>query len=571
MDARREACRSLERPGTDLNRGVGQITAAIVLVIIAASPALAEPPFQGTAFLSPDIITTADPSELTGVTYTGRGDRSIWDYRLLDWITVNAYLFEARIRGRSIEFQVNPEFGSVNAARAEVDTYAPALGRLPAVLLSRAEKVHVNAGDPEHPDAAQRGRLGGRVTKVFGGNYFDRSFTIHTGYGARILRDGFLEEVLFHEGAHVSLQNHQDAAGWRRAQAADGEYISDYARDFPDREDVAESVLPYFAMRYRPDRLSSGHRAAIADTIPNRLEYFDGLALDWSPYTPPAGVTDREVLEAFYHATGGPRWTNNTNWLSNEPVSTWYGVATDTAGRVTHLRLWSNGLTGRIPTGLTSLASLTHLWLNDNDLTGRIPSDLGGLVNLGHLSLDANRRLEGPVPPSFANLNSLWTLRLAQTALSGPLPQGLTRLRNLSYLDIRESSLCAPANDAFRTWVQSVSYFFGGFCGMFTDDPIVPGETPVRVVHITELRTRIDELRVTRRLNQFPWTDPAIETGATPIWAVHMMELRTALEQAYNAAGQSLAFSSEPPRVGGYIRAAHINELRRAVDALELN
>ena len=258
--------------------------AAILLVILAASPVLAEPPFDGTLWLSPDTITTADPSGLTGVTYTGRGHRTIWDYRVLDWITVNAYLFEVRIRGRRIEFQVNPEFGSVDAARAEVDTYAPALGRLPAVLLSRAEKVHVNAGDPAHPDSVRRGRLHRRVKNVFGGNYFDRSITIHTGFGQRILRDGFLEEALFHEGAHVSLDNHQDAPGWRAAQEADGEFISDYARDFPDREDVAESVLLYFAMRYRPDRLSAGQRAAIADTIPTRLQYFDDLALDWSPY-----------------------------------------------------------------------------------------------------------------------------------------------------------------------------------------------------------------------------------------------------------------------------------------------
>ena len=275
---------AIARSLTDLTLALPS-PSAIVLVILAASPVLAEPPFQGTVWLSPNIITTADPSGLTGVTYTGRGERTIWDYRVLDWITVNAYLFVARIRDRSIEFQVNPEFGSVDAARAEVDTYAPALGRLPAVLLSRAEKVHVNAGDPGHPDAAPRGRLGGRATRVFGGNYFDRSFTIHTGYGQRILRDGFLEEALFHEGAHVSLQNHQDAVGWREAQEADGEYISDYASDFPDREDVAESVLPYFAIRYRPARLSASRRAAIADTIPNRLAYFDGLSLDWSPYT----------------------------------------------------------------------------------------------------------------------------------------------------------------------------------------------------------------------------------------------------------------------------------------------
>ena len=208
--------------------------AAVVLVILTVSPVLADPPFQGTGFISPDIITSADPSGLRGVTYTGRGSRLIFDYRPFEWINVNCYLFEARIHGRSIEFQVNPEFGSEEAARAEVDTYALALGRLPAVLLSRAEKVHVNAGAPGHPDTRQRGRLGGRVPKVFGGNYSDRSFTIHTGTGQNFLRGGFLEEILFHEGGHVSLQNHQDAPGWHAAQEADGEFISDYARRHPD-------------------------------------------------------------------------------------------------------------------------------------------------------------------------------------------------------------------------------------------------------------------------------------------------------------------------------------------------
>ncbi len=278
----------------------------------------AEPPFSGTVFITPDILTTADPSGLTGIAYNGRGDRTIWDYRVLDWIKVNTYLFEARIHGRRIEFQVNPEFGSVDAARAEVDTYALALGRLPAVLLSRAEKVHVNAGDPGHPDAAKRGR----VTKVFGGNYFDRSFTIHTGYGQRILRDGFLEEALFHEGAHVSLQNHQDAPGWRAAQEADGEYISDYARDFPDREDMAESLLPYFAIRYRPDRLSADHRAAIEDAISNRLEYFDGLALDWSPYTSAVSTSNQPSENQIYyfpHLAVGAGWQTTLTYINYSP------------------------------------------------------------------------------------------------------------------------------------------------------------------------------------------------------------------------------------------------------------
>ena len=36
--------------------------------------------------------------------------------------------------------------------------------------------------------------------------------------------------------------------------------------------------------------------------------------------------------------------------------------------------------------------------------------------------------------------------------------------------------------------------------GSFTDDPLRPGVTPVKAVHFTELRTRIDALRRTRGL-----------------------------------------------------------------------
>ena len=42
----------------------------------------------------------------------------MFDRRIIDWTTLNAYLFEARFDdGLTIEVQVNPEFGSTSAAR----------------------------------------------------------------------------------------------------------------------------------------------------------------------------------------------------------------------------------------------------------------------------------------------------------------------------------------------------------------------------------------------------------------------------------------------------------------------
>ena len=55
-------------------------------------------------------------------------------------------LVDARYASGVIEFLVNPEFGSAETERAEVDVYAPVLGRLPAVMLSRATSVEVNPG-----------------------------------------------------------------------------------------------------------------------------------------------------------------------------------------------------------------------------------------------------------------------------------------------------------------------------------------------------------------------------------------------------------------------------------------
>ena len=58
---------------------------------------------------------------------------------------------------------------------------------------------------------------------------------------------------------------------------------------------------------------------------------------------------ERAALEALYHATDGPNWVNNKNWLTAAPLGEWHGVGTDGEGRVVELVLFQNGLAGRIP------------------------------------------------------------------------------------------------------------------------------------------------------------------------------------------------------------------------------
>ena len=110
-----------------------------------------------------------------------------------------------------------------------------------------------------------------------------------------------------------------------------------------------------------------------------------------------------------------------------------------------------------------------------------------------------------------------------------------------------------------------------GGVGGFTDDPLVPGVTPVRAVHFRELRTRIDELRTGAGLSTYAWTDPVLTPGVTRVRSVHVTDLRTALNQAYAAAGQPRpAYRDAGVRAGTTpIRAAHLTELRAAVVELE--
>ena len=104
---------------------------------------------------------------------------------------------------------------------------------------------------------------------------------------------------------------------------------------------------------------------------------------------------------------------------------------------------------------------------------------------------------------------------------------------------------------------------------VWTDDPLVPGATPIRAAHVTELRARINELLTGCGGAAFAFTDATLRAGETPVRAVHVVELRAALGRAYDACGGSRPAWSDPsPARGSAIRARHLTELRAATDVL---
>ena len=182
---------------------------------------------------------------------------------------------------------------------------------------------------------------------------------------------------------------------------------------------------------------------------------------------PGCTLPPREIFAAFFEATGGAGWTNNTNWLRAAPVASWFGVTVEDS-LLTALELPDNGLAGTLPPAVGDFLDLKRLNLGGNALTGRLPPDLGNLPELEALDLSGNG-FSGPVPRDLAQLGALERLDLSGNELAGALPGILTSLHSLSDFNWSESGACAPEVAWFQNWLESVETRSGPTCdGIFS-------------------------------------------------------------------------------------------------------
>ena len=236
--------------------------------------------------------------------------------------------------------------------------------------------------------------------------------------------------------------------------------------------------------------------------------------------------TDRGALISLYNATDGPNWFKSQNWLSDQPLSNWYGVSADNTGRITELVLMANGLIGKIPAKLGGLSNLEVLDLSVNKLGGGIPIELGGLSKLLELNLRDNE-LSGKIPPELGRLSNLELLELSQNSLSGQIPTQFGELSNLTLLHLNENKLsgnlprsliglsairslifeynaglCAPGDDLFREWLN----------GMYRSGPIC---------HPTHAGDRAVLLALYNAADGPNWRDSTLWLSDEPLYAWH--------------------------------------------------
>ncbi len=220
----------------------------------------------------------------------------------------NAWLFDASCDGgaNSFEIQVHEDFTEADAASA-AQKYGKAVGHLPKALRSGIGTATGILILPIHKGSHSwfAGRRSGKI-----------------GVYTELAQDKYNEEAMVHEAAHVSLDNRvRSDPKWLAAQKADGKYLSDHARNHPQREDVAESFLAYLSARYVPSRISRTWETTIWQTIPNRIAYFDALlsADDMKPFTraPRRALVSLSVSSGHVAEAGGTVTITATRSIAN--------------------------------------------------------------------------------------------------------------------------------------------------------------------------------------------------------------------------------------------------------------
>ncbi len=160
-------------------------------------------------------------------------------------------------------------------------------------------------------------------------------------------------------------------------------------------------------------------------------------------------LTDSVALVTFYAATGGPTWTNSSNWLSaTQPIDTWYGVHLSADGRVDSLSLPNNNLTGSVfPTITNDDTMLVKLDVSHNSLSGGLPY----FSSKGLLILDISyNQLSGAI--NYYATPNLVVLRMNNNQLNGSIAS-LNYYANMTVLD--------ASNNAFTSempYFQSVNF-----------------------------------------------------------------------------------------------------------------
>lgn len=209
-----------------------------------------------------DYITSDDPSTFLCSEYAGvqrqemlvpsQAEEGAEEVAMIDTHVVDMYFTD----GTEVQLIMAPEVGDEAAAKAMAANFEGPLGALPTTMRLGVPAIKVyghDSGPSSEPDGGW--------------------FSMGAQQVQDRLDDNDLHETVFHESVHMSLDAvYVGSQAWTAAQAADGQFLTEYAAEFPQREDLAESALFAYTLVQHPDRLGEAADVVVA-VVPNRLAF----------------------------------------------------------------------------------------------------------------------------------------------------------------------------------------------------------------------------------------------------------------------------------------------------------
>lgn len=233
----------------------------VIIVLIACEPKyegeIVPPidarPSTDNLFLSTDY-TTFQSMNFEGIKTVNMYNNGFKD--------LEAYVFTAiHENSKNITMVLEKSLASDQTVAEEIlSIYAREYGKIPFFLRTSVENIHVVNGSSS---------WWGSKPTITAGRY---SFW-----------ESYYAVVFMHEAAHVSLGTQNSSEEYKQAQQLDYNFISPYTASSPKSEDIAESIIFWFAYRFRPERLEESVKQRIESTIYHRMEFFDQQNFDVSP------------------------------------------------------------------------------------------------------------------------------------------------------------------------------------------------------------------------------------------------------------------------------------------------
>ena len=234
--------------------------------------------FKGaTEWKDGDIINKKDPSNFINLSFLEKKNVMGYDVRTLTnkytkdgWgrSSFTVFVFNATFENsKDILINVNDEFKTDKKAKKQAIKWAKIYGQMPNFLKKNVKEITIHKG--------KAGWAGGQGTIV-----------IHTDYLTNENKK-YAEELMFHELTHASLDwwwgGSVNEEKWKNAVSTDKYYISEYAWELPGNEDLAETVLWWYASRCKADRISKKNNEKVNKFLTNRFKYLDEQNYDTYP------------------------------------------------------------------------------------------------------------------------------------------------------------------------------------------------------------------------------------------------------------------------------------------------